>query len=82
MIFCCFLPLDVKENDGHALDFTLRLSRPFRSRRVWTFPLGAHTFFPGRLSNYYQGLHHTFSKIFTKFYAHSLFLCGIHHEIA
>jgi hypothetical protein len=30
-------PLDVKENDEHALDFAFHLSHIFRSRRVWTF---------------------------------------------
>jgi hypothetical protein len=32
-------PLDVKENDEHALDFPLHLSRPFQSRQIWAFPL-------------------------------------------
>jgi hypothetical protein len=32
----CEQSLDVKENDAHALDVALRLSRLFRSRWVWT----------------------------------------------
>jgi hypothetical protein len=31
---------DIKENDKLALDFAFRLSRLFRSRWIWTFPLG------------------------------------------
>jgi hypothetical protein len=34
------------------------------------------------LSNHCQGVCRTFSKICTKFDAHSLFLCRIHREIA
>jgi hypothetical protein len=41
----------------------------------------AHAFFPERLSDHCQGLHHTFSGICTKFDAHSLFFYWIHHEI-
>jgi hypothetical protein len=33
-------PLDVKENDEHALDFAHHLSCLFWSRWIWTFPLG------------------------------------------
>jgi hypothetical protein len=32
-------PLDVKENDEHALDFALHLPRFFLSLRIFTFPL-------------------------------------------
>jgi hypothetical protein len=35
-------------------------------------PCTAHAFFPKRLSNHCQHLHHTFSKIYTEFDSHSL----------
>jgi hypothetical protein len=60
-------PLDMKENDEHALDFALHPTRLFLSRWVWTFPLGAHSFFHERLCNHFQGLRLTFPKISTRF---------------
>jgi hypothetical protein len=31
------IPIDVKENDEHALDYALHMFRLFRSRRILTF---------------------------------------------
>jgi hypothetical protein len=45
-------PLDVKENDGHTIDFALHLSRLFSVSVSLVFPCAAHTFFPERLSNH------------------------------
>jgi hypothetical protein len=39
-------PFDIKENDEHALDFALHLSRPFRSWWVWTFSVRLMLFSP------------------------------------
>jgi hypothetical protein len=55
--------LDIKENEEHALDFTLHLSCLFSISVSLDFPCMAHAL----LSNHYRGLHHTFSKIYTKF---------------
>jgi hypothetical protein len=37
--------LDVDENYEDAHEFNVYLSRPFRSRFVWTFPWGGGCFF-------------------------------------
>jgi hypothetical protein len=62
--------LDVEENDEHALDFTLHVSRLFLSSL--DFPCTAHVFFPEFLSNQCQGLRGAFSDNCAKFDAHSL----------
>jgi hypothetical protein len=66
---------DVKENDEHALDFALHLSRLFG---LGEFPRTAPAFFSG-LSNHCQGLRRTFPR-FAK--SLTLFLCQFHREIA
>jgi hypothetical protein len=48
-------PLDVKENDGHALDFALHLFRLFRSASL-DFLCTANAFLSERLPNHCQGL--------------------------
>jgi hypothetical protein len=63
-------PLDVKQNDEHAIDFTLHLSHRSQSQRIWIL-LFRHlymteAFFPEHLSDQCQGRHHTFSEICTK----------------
>jgi hypothetical protein len=35
-------PLDVKENDEHALNFAFHLSRLFRSQWIWTRNSNTH----------------------------------------
>jgi hypothetical protein len=42
-------PLDVKENDEHALDVAVHLSRLFPVLNSLKFPCTAHAFFPERL---------------------------------
>jgi hypothetical protein len=64
------IPLDIKENDEHALDFALQMSRLFFFRSTLNQEL--HSFFPERLSNQYQCLRRTFSDICTNFDASSL----------
>jgi hypothetical protein len=49
-------PLHGKENDEHALDFALHLSRPFVVSVSLNIPCTTHVLFSGRLSNRYQGL--------------------------
>jgi hypothetical protein len=75
-------PLDVKENNEHALEFTLQLSCLFTVSMSLEFPYKqpymAHAFFPEHLSHHFQGLCHTFSEICTKLYA---LYCLIHHKI-
>jgi hypothetical protein len=65
-------PLDVKENDEHALDFALQLLRIFlvcpELSMQFKHSCTAHAFFPERLSNNCQGLRCTSSEICTKFY--------------
>jgi hypothetical protein len=39
-------PLDIKENNGRALDFAPHLSRLFRSHWVWTFCIRLVLYFP------------------------------------
>jgi hypothetical protein len=80
-------PLDVKENNEHALDFALHLSlSPFSVSVSMDIPLNypctAHAFFLERFSNHCQGVNRTFSGICTKFDSHSPFLYRIHREIA
>jgi hypothetical protein len=67
MIFFMNKPLDVKEQDEHALDFALHLSHFFLVSVNLDFVCMAHAFFPGCLSNHCQGLRNTFSQICTKF---------------
>jgi hypothetical protein len=79
-------PLDVKEDDEHAPDVALHLSRLLRSRQICTFPLGGFLLClriitinlvlitgdnPGQ-----EG-----SDICTELEAHLLFLCRIHCKI-
>jgi hypothetical protein len=68
-------PLDVKENDEHALDFALHLS-PFSACPELSMPFKhqcmVQVLFSEHLFNHWQGLCHTFSKICTKFDEHSL----------
>jgi hypothetical protein len=45
-------PLDVKENDEHAIDFALHPSHLLLVSVSLDFPYTAHAFFPERLSNY------------------------------
>jgi hypothetical protein len=57
--------LDVKENDEHAHDFALHLSRLFQpalNQVCLSNILYAHAFFPDRLSNHCQGPRHTFPR--------------------
>jgi hypothetical protein len=60
-------PLDVKENNEHALDFAL----PFRSAPNGAFHsnsrVTAPAFFLERVSNHSQDLRRAFPQIFTKF---------------
>jgi hypothetical protein len=64
----CFVnnPLDVKEDDEHALDFALHLSRRCRP---WSldFPCTSHALFTEGLSNHCQCLRRTVSEICTTF---------------
>jgi hypothetical protein len=70
-------PLDVKENDDHALDFTFHLYHLFSlcefglsvygSCFLPPFPCMVHAFLPEHLSNHCQGLRRTSSQICTKF---------------
>jgi hypothetical protein len=63
------IPLGVKENYEHGLDFALHLFHLLSVSVVsLDFPCIAYAFFPKRLSNYCQGLCPTFSEICTKFY--------------
>jgi hypothetical protein len=55
-----------KENDDHALDFALHLSRFFSVSVNLHFPCTAHAVFLERLSNQCMGLRRTFSEICTK----------------
>jgi hypothetical protein len=57
-------PLDANENDEHALDFVLHLSRLFSVSVGLGFPCTAHAFYLERLSN-----HRTFFETCTKFEA-------------
>jgi hypothetical protein len=54
-------PLDVKENDEHALDFALHLSRLLSFPASFDFPCTGHAFFPKHLSNHCQSPSPTFS---------------------
>jgi hypothetical protein len=56
-------PLDVKENDEHALNF----ARLFLSQGVWIFCVRLMLSSLECLSNQCQGLRCTFSEICTKF---------------
>jgi hypothetical protein len=55
-------PLDVKENDEHAPDFALHLSRLVSVSVSLDFPCSAHAFFPERLFRHCQSLYYTFAK--------------------
>jgi hypothetical protein len=73
---------DVKENDNHATDFPLQLSRLFPVSVSFDFPSTAHAFFPERLCNRWQDIRCNLSAIYTESDAHSLFLLRILREIA
>jgi hypothetical protein len=60
-------PFDVKENDEHALDFALHVSRLFSVSFNLELPCTAHAFLSERLSNHCRGLRCTVSEICTKF---------------
>jgi hypothetical protein len=65
--------LNVKENDEHAPDFRLQLSRlfsvSFNLDMSFKNPSTAQTFLPERLSNHCPGLRTSFSEICKQFYA-------------
>jgi hypothetical protein len=65
-------PIDIKENDDHAIDFTLHLFSPVSVSLSLGFPCAANAFLPERLSNNFQGLWQSFSEICTKCDAASL----------
>jgi hypothetical protein len=60
-------PLDVKENNEHALNFVFYLLAFFSVSVGLDTPYTTHAFFPERLSNHCQDLCPTYSEIFTKF---------------
>jgi hypothetical protein len=72
-------PLDVNENDEHALDFAFHMSRLSQSQSVWTSHLCmTNTFFSESLSNHGQGFCRTFSGA-AQHLTHTC--CQIHFEI-
>jgi hypothetical protein len=75
-------PIDVEENDEHALYVAFSPVSPFLVLLSLDFLCTVHAFFPKCLSNHCQAIRHSFSEIFTKFDAHSLFLCQIQRKIA
>jgi hypothetical protein len=55
------IPFDVKENNEHALDFALHLSRPFSVSASFDLPYAVPASFPERLCNHLHGLRLNFS---------------------
>jgi hypothetical protein len=56
-------PLGLEENNEHALDSVLHLSRLFSVSVSLNFPSTAHAFITERLFKQFQGLRRTFSEI-------------------
>jgi hypothetical protein len=77
-------PLDVKENDEHALDFVLHLSHRFRSVLNWAWysdtRMASCAFFPGRLPNHWPGSPSLFFWDLHRIWW-MLLLCQIHFRI-
>jgi hypothetical protein len=59
-------PLDVKENDEHALEFVFHLYQLYSISASLDFPCMAQAFFLERLSNHCQGVRHTFPRFAKK----------------
>jgi hypothetical protein len=67
-IDCLVCQDELCQNDEHALEFALHLSRLFSAvSNSLDYQCTAHSFFPECLSNHCQGLHSTFPKICTKY---------------